>query len=329
MCCERRLSVWTVCLLLSGCAHTAVVQRWEPAAGEVADVQRVTVAEFQGASGQLVAAALKARLGTSEACTLVESSELGQVIPAAGLPPPGQSLEGVLRQARAAGVDGVIVGDVVEFQCRDRDVREHHGAAGRPAALFASGAPRHVREGSVTVDFRLIDANTGNVLLTKRASQRFDSRAREGGDALPAPDAVLEALLSDCADDFVALLGPQHMATDVELAVPEWFEAGALDVRRGNRLAGRGRWDQAEQAWQAARDRNPQSDAALFNLGLAAAQRADYSAAEDYAMQALRLVHTDCYAQGLEQIRQFRADHDKAERQRTSPVVPAAYAAWR
>lgn len=332
---ERSRLVWTACLLLSGCAHTAVVQHWQPPGIDVSSMQRLSVAPFDGEHGDAVAATLESRLWEHDVYTLVSGSELGQVVPAADNRRTGASLDQVLIQSRAAGLDGVIVGDVVEYRCDEHEVKHSPlpwrdgRALGRgPSVLLAASAvraPTLVRQGTVTVVFRLVDVETGDVRVTKRTSHHFDGRSEDQQTHLPARCEILDNLLTACVDEFVALLAPQEVREEVKLATANWFDGGALEVLRGVRLARAGSWNDAESAWQAALQKNPDSDAALFNLALAAAHREDYTAAEDYAMQALRLVHTDCYADGLEQIRRFRAEFDKAQRQSRSPVVAAGH----
>lgn len=69
-------------------------------------------------------------------------------------------------------------------------------------------------------------------------------------------------------------------------------------------------------AWEQALAVNPTNDAALYNLGMAHAARADFCQAEDYAIRAMNVKHRDLYADGLEQIRSLAADHEQTLRQR-------------
>ena len=54
----------------------------------------------------------------------------------------------------------------------------------------------------------------------------------------------------------------------------------------------------------------------LFNLALAAASESDFVKAEELALEAIRIQHSDCYETGLEQIRQQRAQHESASQPR-------------
>jgi tetratricopeptide (TPR) repeat protein len=139
---------------------------------------------------------------------------------------------------------------------------------------------------------------------------------------------VLNELARDCLEEFMEVLVPQPATVEVRLAAGEWYAMGSRDLRRGIRLAKQGRWDEAEELWEQVLKRSPANHAALYNLAVAAGQRQDFAAAEEYALQALREHHTDCYAQGLDQLRQFRADADRIARQRQAQVIQASLTAW-
>jgi tetratricopeptide (TPR) repeat protein len=306
-----RSALLLACLLLDGCAHTAQVAYWSP--GELTGSQTPTVAviPFRGEQGRHIASLLESRLAEEQGCLVADATELGQAVIAAGYP-AGEPAElpQILADAQSAGVDRMIIGEVLERHCAER------------SGGFNGGTTIHA--GAVRIAFRLVDAKTGSVRVEREIGRRAERRVADGGSA----DDLLRELTEEAVDEFVAALLPRPEAAQVELAVGDWYTPGGWGVRRGARLARQGAWDEAVLAWERVLSRHPDSDAALFNLAIAAGQRQDFCAAEDYAMQALRLRHTDCYARGLEQLRQFQADYDRIERLR-SGVVPASHTAWR
>lgn len=174
---------------------------------------------------------------------------------------------------------------------------------------------------SVRVRFELIDTRTGEVLAERELARSAPQR-NDGGRT----DAeMLDRLLSECVDEFVAVLAPHETESAIQLAEGEWYSMSGSAVRRGVQFARRGRWQQAEAAWKKALERNARNDAALFNLAVAAAQSGDFAAAEDYAMAALRVRHTDCYATGLEQIRAMRSASEEVHQQMRTAIVPAGF----
>lgn len=317
-------------LCLCGCAQTATVHYWKPAELDAPHVRRIAVADLQGDHSAEVAVALRARLDADPPAG--SAGPAGGVQTAAGEEQPSGRKRFVL--SRPDEADAVIVGQVLA--CRAADKNRDGSLAGDAAssatrtdasvALPESGELR-VRSAEVKLELKLIDAASGELLAGKTLE-----RSREWGVTSKRPSAsdadVLRELTEDCLDEFMALLQPQRMQEDVELAVGDWFDLSGIRVRRGVRLARRGRWSDAERMWQAALDAAPECDAALFNLAIAAAQREDYDEAEEYAMRALRLRHTPCYAAGLDQLRRFRADADRIERQLPAPVIAASHRAW-
>lgn len=64
-------------------------------------------------------------------------------------------------------------------------------------------------------------------------------------------------------------------------------------VEHAGRLAGAGRWDEAEQVWLEVRRRDPQHPRALFSLGVHALKRGDAAAAHALLTAARKLVPSD------------------------------------
>jgi hypothetical protein len=141
-------------------------------------------------------------------------------------------------------------------------------------------------------------------------------------------EQLLGDLARDCLEEFTEILLPQSATAEIQLAAGDWYKMGSRDLRRGIRLAKQGEWDKAEVLWGQVLARDPANHAALYDLAVGAGQRQDYVAAEDFALRALRAHHTDCYARGLDQLRQFRAEADRVERQREAQVIQASLTAW-
>lgn len=308
------------------------VRHWQPAAFDVAGMHRIAVVDFRGDHGPEVAAALKDRISNNRFYALVDQSDMAPPVHAACA--LTASDDQWLCCARERGVDGVIIGEVREYRCDDRVVAggdasggpEDEAPAEHDRARWQAGLrrPEQIhRDAVVTVAFRLVDAQTGEVRAAREASHRFHGEESAAAD-LPSRSEVLAGLTRQCLDEFVEMLAPHQVSGELPLACTRWFCRTRQEVRTGNRHALSGDWDAARDAWQAALDQNADCDAALYNLALDAARRHLYGEAEDLAMRAIRVRHTDRYAQGLEQIRQFRTSYEAVEQQRNERVLHAS-----
>jgi hypothetical protein len=290
----------------------ATVRCWQPATADVKNIQRVAVVNFRGEHGPEVAAELADRLWSNRFYAMVDQSELTTIQHAAYSPDPCDQT--LLTQARERGIDALVFGEVHTYR---------FNAAPPSGEPVTAGDPTADSSGEVSVTFRLVDTLSGATRVEETATHRFDGAAIAGGAAAPAASDVLGRLTEMCLDDCLALLTPHQSQRSMVLADARWFTRESAAVRQGNRLAAEGNWDAARDQWQAAIDRRPSNDAALFNLAVDAAHRQQYRQAEEFAMRALRIRHTDQYANGLAQIREYRSTYDEVARQRERHLLQA------
>ncbi|WP_197443652.1 tetratricopeptide repeat protein [Maioricimonas rarisocia] len=318
-------------LILTGCAHTAQIQCLQPADVDISAIRRVAVLDLSGAGGETVATVVAGRLWSSEIYDLVEPSDVWPVAQTAATSElTDAELESLLKSARATAVDAVITGSVLRYECRE----ESGPAEGRTGRRWwAWGGSDEESQGvrlaaNVEIEFRLIGVEDGETLASRRCRRDVIETCAESPSAADR-EQLLDDLTQSCVDEFLAVVTPHEIPVEMRLAHCPWYQRGGRQVQRGIKLARQGRWDDAEEQWRKAVERNPGSDAALFNLALAAAHRHDFDAAEDYAMQALRLRHTECYTLGLEEIRRQCTAYQVAQQQRwATGVVPAAAGTW-
>lgn len=327
---------------LMGCAQAVTVRRWQPAAIDVAGLHRIAVVDFQGEGGAEAAAALRRRLGDNRFYALVDPAEIAPVQHAVCAQAAG--CDEWLRCARERGIDGVILGEVLEYRCEDTAVTrgeppsEEEPSADQPTGDEPTGSDsdrgrwpfgrsareRRQREASVAIAFRFVDAQTGEVRAAHQASRRYHAESAAAGEERPSRDDILHQLTQECLEEFLVLLAPQQVESQLLLARGKWYNRGAAAVREGNRLALQGDWDAARDLWLAAVARDGECDAALYNLAVDAARRLQYGEAEELAMRAIRTRHTDLYAQGLEQIRRYRTGYEAVEQQRNQRILQAS-----
>ncbi len=333
-----RLILLLTCLT-SGCAHTAVVRSMEPAQIDVSGMARIAVMDFTGENGNAVATNLSGKLWKNEFYTIVDRSEIkSTILPAAY--DATEPLNEVLGPAKAAGLDGVILGEVVEYRCEDdhlsstafnfqNDEDEHGDHEHERTGFGFEQNETVVREGTVTIAFRLVDVNTGEVRASEQVSHHFEGKSVNGQVPLPPKGEVLDNLTQACIEDVITMLAPHEVECKIQLAWCDVWTRGHSHVRQGSTLASRGDWEGAKDKWKAALEINPQNHAAMFNLAVCAVQDKDYTTAEDYAMQAVRIEHKECYAKGLAKIRERRNAFDKTEEQRDARLAAACETVWR
>ena len=288
-----------------------------------------------------MASVLASELWENRFYTVVDRSELASEIQQAGFSEGDEeSLDDLLLAARQAGLDGIIFGEVLEYRCEDATARNTNwrlpGTAegtdseeSRRSWLGFETKEASVRQGTVTVAFRLVDVKSGEIRASRKVTHRFSKEHADGQSEFPNEDEILADLSQQCLDDIVHMLAPHCDSCHVELSLCDIWTKGRRDVKHGIELALQGDWKAAEDAWHRALRKDPENHAALFNLAVAAAERQDFAAAEDLAMQALRVQHKDCYAKGLETIRANRDAFEKSEDQRDARVVSATESVWR
>jgi hypothetical protein len=339
---RAKLPLLLCVLAFSGCQHLCTYQALAPARVPLPGVHQVSVVDFGGEHGNAVAAALSARLWNADFHTVVDSSQFAPVRTASLSSPAGMDVHNadvVLAAAREAGVDGVLMGEVIDYRCEDERFTSTHfgfgqgvesggGLTAHAMGVHFSADDTLVREGTVTIAYRLVDPATGEVVASDRVSRSFEGRIINNSGTLPSQGEVLDNLLNECASEIVSSLAPHEVDVQVQLMTSSWWQSGARDVRQGVAAAEKGDWEQARGEWEAALEKNPDNDAAMFNLAWLAARERDFPAAEDLAMQALCSRHREEYTTGLEEIRRQRDLFVEAQRQRDALTQNATAAAF-
>lgn len=323
-------------LASSGCQHCCRYHALEPARTSLPGVQRVAVVHFGGEHGDAVAAALSARLWNADFHTLVDSSQFNEIRTASHTTSQQSPSDAniVLAAAREAQVDGVLMGDVIEYRCEDQEFTSTHFGFGQSEAangrfqavgmgIHFSAEDTLIREGTVTIAYKLVNPATGELLASDTVSRHFEGRIVNGSGSLPPQGEVLDNLLNECAGEIVAALAPHEVSVEVQLVTRSWWLSGSRTVKRGVTAAERGDWDEAEACWKQAIEDDPDNDAAIFNLAWLAARSREFETAEELAMQALCLRYRDEYAAGLEEIRRQRDQYVEAQRQRDALTATA------
>ena len=300
------------CLLTSGCTQTAQITYWQPAELGPHEFRNIAVAHLDVACSHSFEMEFEKQIAKAENLNFVDTASfepsIQQAMHAEG---DTAEVERLLYFVQRKGIDAIIDGEVTEFDSTPPPVEN-----GGKADSF-----RTIDQARISVTLRLIDSETGETLEERKISRDFDRQRQGVGRQFSSRYGVQTRLTRECVAEFMELLAPHEAHATIELAQGELFSLNGLDVQRGVKRAVDGDWEAAERIWRSVIEREPENDAALFNLAIAAANRQDYCAAEDYAMQAIRIRHTECYAAGQEQIRQFHSHESRIERNCDIPLT--------
>ncbi len=292
-------AVALLCAAFAGCAPRAHYMVWHPAELDIQGIERLAIMDFEGEqqSGKIARSALQNQLFENKYYQLVDQAELARVRPV--LRPDGSpDMTAALEAARMLNVDVLLCGQVVSYNVADDLQTDHRidiGGSSSTTDKTKSGSlgfgldstQTLTREASVSLAIKLIDVRTGQLKGARQFSHAFNGKRVNGNGELPGREAILTKLLRECAQDTERMIAPHYRQQEIALA-RTYYGKGMGQIREGNKLAAKGKWQEAEQQWQAAVRENPQSHVAHYNLALAAEVRQDYPAAQEHLDKAIK-----------------------------------------
>jgi tetratricopeptide (TPR) repeat protein len=286
---------------LSGCATTATITTLKPAAADVSDVRRLAVLYCAGPedSGQIAHSAIVSKLTENGYYSLASPSELTRYAPAPLYNEAGQAnMLVAIEAARRMQLDAILAARVKYRREGGIDVGGGTIQFGDPIV-------------TATVDFELADVRTGRVLCRDRSTASYQGELTDDRTGPTSERKVLAKLAREAARKVVDQIAPHHASLDVQLAAPA-FGRGAGEVRDGNKLARDGNWAGAIERWQQALDENPESDAAMFNLGLAYEALGSFERARQLYSAAINQADDQLYQEALERVERSSREHQLA-----------------
>jgi tetratricopeptide (TPR) repeat protein len=127
----------------------------------------------------------------------------------------------------------------------------------------------------------------------------FDSNAKRS-DSLPQ---VLARLTAQTVEDVATRISARDGSLTVTLANATWG-AGASEINLGNEAAERGDWMTAREHYRRALAKDPDSDAAMYNLGLACEATGDLAQATEWFVRASGEKGKDVYRLAAQRTRE-------------------------
>lgn len=333
----RQILNFVFILFFASCAQKTAIKVTKPAEIDVGGIQRLAVLDFRGPgySGANVASVFTSKLFETGFYTMIERAELKRILEEHALSLSGVvDMETAIQAGNVLGVQGVIVGDVISYRCDDRRGREKvkekvwtgdyekddDGNIVYEKTLFGKVKKKKYREefvdvevidreANVTLSFRLIDVETGQIVASREASHSYTKKVRSGEKSLPPANEILGNLGLRCVDEFVQMLAPHQVTVQTQ------FAKGNKEVNNGIEFAKNGLWDKAQSVWEEVLQNDPQNDAAWYNIGLAAEVQGHYLEAQDAYDQAVTLKPKKLYMQSLKRIRDHIEDYRKLQEQ--------------
>lgn len=313
---------WLFCL---GCASRARIAITKPAEHNIAGLHRIAILELEGekSSGKIARACLVKAFYDNKHFEVADPSQLARFHNFV-MPDGRMSLPAAMEAASLAGVDAVLVGQVISFNVVDDKIKDPNAVSGDKLRErgFSSGAfgvgtdntEAILREGTATISIQLVDVKTGTVRAAHQASHRSKTKITVGQGDSTSRDRLLETLMELASQEVVAALAPHNRVVEVALATPI-YSRGYGSVIKGNKLAADGDWSGAQAAWKHAIHSNPDNHAALHNLALASELQKDYSAATHWIDLAVEKTKSPTYIATRDRIRLRQRDFQLAQAQ--------------
>jgi len=276
---------------VTGCATTATMTQLQPASADVSGVRRLAVLYCEGPedSGPLAHETMVSTLADSGYFWLVNPAEMDRFAPAPLYDSDGKA--NTIAAIEAAGrmrLDAILIPRV-----RYRD----EGGFDMGGSVIQIGDPTV----TATVDYELIAIRTGHTLAKGRTTASYKGELTDDRTGPTSRTRVLAKLARDAAVEAARKITPHQRQLDVQLAGAT-FGKGAGAIRQGNELARQGDWAKAMERWQAALAENPESDAAMYNLGVACEAKNDFGRAYRMYSAAAERSDKDLYQQALARV---------------------------
>lgn len=293
-----RLAAWCLLPLACGCSTTATLTTLRPAELDVRGVSRIAVLDFTGPSDLSLIArtTIISQLQGTHLYRTVDAAELQRATIAPLYDTQGRVHVPVALEAAAQlQLDAVLLG---------RISRRRDGVYDMGSATLQIGDPKV----TVLCEFELLDVRAGLVLARGETEATYQGELSSDRASDSAEPKVLQSLVASSAGKVVAKIAPHPVTIDVELATAT-FGPGAGSVLAGNKFARAGQWAEAKQQWQVAVSENGNSDAALYNLGLAHEASGDLAQARQMYEAAARIADKERYRQSLARVEATQREH--------------------
>jgi len=308
-----------VLVLLAGCGPETTLQLSysRPAAFEVpAKIRQIAVSEFTTAGnagrqwGDVAADKLVSSLDQQnkkyERYSLTDRKKLKEIMDQRDVNVMVSNASTAVQVGKLAKVDAIIYGTVMVTQQRDHIAKQVPTLGG---STYVTTKTVYVTRQTcqIQVTFTMDDVNTGMTLVAMSPKRDFDSdKASKGGLAKfvgmggePAPaDQVINGLIDECVDEFIARISPHDVSIPVKLG-----NGKSETVVTGNKLAAAGDTDEAITCYERAAKEHPDDADAFFNAGVMYEKRLQWKESERMYSRAFEIKPEERFIEARRRVR--------------------------
>lgn len=288
-------------------------------------VQSLAVSDFDGPdeAGKKVAEVFTAKLVESQFFKVVERDKLLALEKEQAL-----GMVGIVDDKMAAkagkilGVDAIVVGKVTSYSVKDepytKTVMKSRATGTYRTECNKKGdcsqvenfeqvpvvEQHHVRNGTIAVSYRVVKAESGEVLVGKQgtANYRYDTGNAQSGRERGIEE-VLPVLTKEVVDKLSTEIVPHAVSVERDFENGGWL-FGDAEVKHGIELVKANRWADAIERWEAVIKRDPQNNAAYYNLGIAYELTGNFQKAEEAYRAAEKIDPKPLYIQAVSHVKQ-------------------------
>ena len=331
-------------LLGCGVAPVVTVKVLKPATIHLPSIKKIAIADFQGQnrSGSQIATLTQSMILQTEHYEVMERDKLRRILEEQNL-----GMSGVVDATTAAevgkllGVDALIFGEVATYEVepdkemtkmvkerlgtgRYHTVEEKDKKTGkikkvRKEIYKEEMVPKKywVRRGTVAINFRVVDVETGRLLAAHSDSKSYDSekvkqsfwqRMSDKQNLKPEGEILADLSKSIC-EKFAQMVAPYYSEERRTL------ESGKGSIQTGVKYAQAGLWPEALEEWKQAVKEMPNEPAPYYNLGLALEIQGDLDRAEKAFQTAVKMEQKKLYMNSLARVRQAKEEQKKLKEQ--------------
>lgn len=307
---ELTLGLALVSIIGLSCGPVFVsVKRLERARLQIPPVSRVAVVDFEDATrrgrGPGVGSRLVAELGSQGYYQVLERARIQSVmkehafnLTGAVDPATAKELGGLL------GVDAIITGEILSYDVqttkRAEKVERKEGTGQYEEVEKTNpftkkkykvkeeimktvlvDEDRFDKTGTVSVNYRMIDIASGQVVVSKTHTQNYQKTLKKNtvGD-----DEVLAELLTGVTSGFVGDISPHYVTVSKKL-----MSSKADPKNLGQAYAKQGEWQRAVEIWERAAAQAPNDPALWHNIGVGREAMGRIEQAEEAYNRALQI----------------------------------------
>ncbi len=303
-------------------------------------VKKIAIADFQGQdrSGSQIATLTQSMLMQSQYFEILERDQLRRVLEEQNL-----GMAGVVDDATAAqvgkllGVDALIFGEVTRYEVdadkevttmvkdrrgtgKYRDVEEKDKKTGKTKIVKKEiyeevyvPKKHFVRQGTVAINFRVVDVETGQLLAAHSDSKSYNSEDEKRSffqiltdqqKKLKPQGEILADLSESICRRFSQMIAP-YVVNERRI-----IEPGKGSIQVGIKYAQAGLWPEATEAWEQAVVEMPNDPAGFYDLGLAYEVQGRLERAEAAFQKAAKIKQKKLYLDAIARVRKTMEDQE-------------------